>query len=90
MKDILIALSPTKNQYHPVYTAIQKGISKHSTTIQQLLYTTFLISGPKSFECAMLIVNIADQHGFDTAVFEVESVLKYPASKTQEENLQKL
>ena len=78
MKDILILVSPSRNQNYQAYIAIQKEILKHDKKTKRLLYTSFLLTGPKSFQNAMSIVNIADQHGLDTAIFEVESVLKHP------------
>lgn len=79
MKDILIVVSPSQNEDHEAYKAIRKEILKHGTETQQILYTTFLLTGPKLFENAMSIISIADQHGFDNVAFEVESVLKRSA-----------
>lgn len=81
MKDILIVVSPSQNENHEAYKAIRKEISKHGTETKQILYTTFLLTGPKSFENAMSIMRLADQHGFDNAVFEIEAVLKHSDDK---------
>lgn len=84
MKDILIVVSPSGNENQIVYKEIRKEISGYGKEAQQFLYTTFLLTGPKSFERAMSIVHIADQHSYDTAVFEIESVLKHPVDMNPE------
>lgn len=81
MKDILIVVSPTKDDNHRVYREIEKETQQYGTEVQQLLYTTFLLKGPKSFDRAVSITRIADRHGFDIAIFEIEGLLKVPNSR---------
>ena len=84
MKDILIVVSPSKNDDHPVYMELRTEAQKYGKEAQRILYTTYLLTGPRSFETAMSLVSIADQHNFDTAVFEIESVLKLPRAKAEQ------
>lgn len=81
MKNILIVVAPSKEDTHPVYIELQTEADKYGKEAQQILYTTFLLSGPNSFERAKLLVDIADRHGFDTALFEIEQVLRLPEPK---------
>ena len=81
MKDILIVVAPSKEDTHPVYIELQTEADKYGKEAKQILYTSFLLSGPNSFERARLLVDIADRHGFDTALFEIEQVLQLPESK---------
>jgi hypothetical protein len=78
MKDILIVVAPSRESTHPVYTELQTEIDKYDTEARQILYTTFLLSGPSSFERAKLLADIADRHGFQSALFEIEQVLQLP------------
>lgn len=78
MKDILIVVSPSKDENHAVYKEIRKVVSEHKGEIQQILYTSFLLSGPKSFENAMSLARIASGYNFPVAIFEIESCLMYP------------
>lgn len=81
MKDILIIVSPSKEDTHAVYRELETEVKKYGTEAQQILYTSYLLKGPKSFERAMLLLGIAHQHDFDAAVFEIEAPLKVPRSK---------
>ena len=81
MKDILIVVAPSKEDTHPVYTELQTEADKYGTEAKQILYTTFLLTGPNSFEHATSLTDIADRHGFQFALFEIESVLQAPESK---------
>jgi len=81
MKDILIVVSPSKEDTAPVYREIKAEADKYSTEAQQILYTTYLLRGPKSFERAMLLVGIADRYDHEAALFEIESVLRLPPDK---------
>jgi hypothetical protein len=84
MKDILIVVSPSNNDNHPVYIELRTEAQKYGKEAQQILYTSYLLTGPRSFENAMSIVRIADQHNFDVAIFEIESVLKVPRAKAEQ------
>lgn len=86
MKDILIVVSPSKVDTAPVYTEIQTETQKYGTEAQRILYTTYLLKGPKSFERAMLLAGIADRYDHDTALFEIESVLRLPRDQSKEQN----
>lgn len=81
MKDILIVVSPSKEDTHAVYRELEMEAKKYDKEAQQILYTSYLLTGPKSFEHAMSLVYIADRHGFDAALFEIEAVLKVPRSR---------
>ena len=83
MKDILIVVSPSTNDKHPVFMELRTEAQKYGKEAQQILYTSYLLTGPRSFENAMSIARIADQHNFDYAVFEIESVLKVPRAKAE-------
>jgi len=78
MKDILIVVAPSKEDTHPVYIELQTEADKYGEEAKQILYTSFLLSGPNSFERAKLLVDIAHRHGFQSALFEIESVLQVP------------
>lgn len=78
MKDILIVVSPSQDEHALVYTEIQMAIQESSTQAQQILYTTYLLKGPKSFEIAMSIFGIVQKHNHEVALFEIESVLFVP------------
>jgi len=78
MKDVLAVVSPSKDQHDPVYKEIQMEAQKPGIEAQEILYTTYLLKGPKSFETAMLIFDIARRHDHEVALFEVESVLFVP------------
>jgi hypothetical protein len=78
MKDVLMVVSPSREDTHAVYREIRTEARKYGTEVQHILYTTYLLSGPRSFERAMLLVDIADRHGFDVALFEIEAVLRVP------------
>ena len=80
MKDILIVVSPSRKNNDPAYRELETEAEKYGKEAQQILYTSYLLTGPKSFERAMSLVGIADRHGFDAAVFEIEAVLKAPQS----------
>ena len=80
MKDLLIVVSPSKNENHPVYTELQMEAQKHGKEIQQILYISFLLSGPRSFENAMSLVRIASVYSLPSAIFEIESVLMRPVN----------
>ena len=84
MKDILVVVSPSTSDEHPVYMELRTEAQKYGKEAQQILYTSYLLTGPRSFENAMSIVRIADQHNFDSAVFEIESVLKVPRAKAEQ------
>jgi hypothetical protein len=86
MKDILIVVSPSKDDNHPVYREIETEVQQYEEEGQQILYTTFLLKGPKSFERAVTLTRIADRHGFDIAVFEIESILKCPKTRKGEQS----
>jgi len=81
MKDILIVVGPSKEDTHPVYIELQTEADKYGTESKQILYTTFLLSGPNSFERAKVLGDIAHRHNFQFAIFEIESVLQLPAPK---------
>lgn len=81
MKDVLIVVSPSRVDNAPIYTEIQKEAQKYGKEAQRILYTTYLLTGPKSFERAMSLVDIVDQHDHEAALFEIESVLKLPPDK---------
>ena len=81
MKDVLIVVSPSRFDNAPVYTAIQKEAQKYGIEAKRILYTTYLLIGPKSFERAMSLADIADRHDHEVALFEIESVLKLPLDK---------
>ena len=81
MKDVLIVVSPSRVDTAPVYTEIQKEAQKYGTEAQQILYTTYLLKGPKSFERIRLLADIADRYNHEYALFEIESVLRVPEPK---------
>ena len=78
MKDILIVVSPSKVDTAPVYREIKTEVDKYGTEAQRILYTTYLLKGPKSFETAMSIFDIARRYRHEVAIFEIESVLFVP------------
>jgi hypothetical protein len=80
MKDILIVVSPSRENTHAAYRELKTEADKYGKEALQILYTSYLLTGPKSFERAMSLVCIADRHGLDAAVFEIEAVLKRPRS----------
>lgn len=86
MKDILIVVSPSKDDTAPIYRELQMEAQKYGTEAQRILYTTYLLKGPRSFERAMLLAGIADRHDHDTALFEIESVLRLPLDQSKEQN----
>jgi len=81
MKDILIVVGPSKEDTHPAYIELQTEADKYGTESKQILYTTFLLSGPNSFEHAKALGDIAYRHNFQFAIFEIESVLQVPGAK---------
>jgi len=70
MKDILIVVGPSKADTHPAYIELQKEADRYGTESRQILYTTFLLSGPSSFERAKVLGDIAHRHNFQFALFE--------------------
>lgn len=78
MKDILIVVSPSKDDTAPVYTEIRTEAQKLGKETQRMLYTTYVLKGPKSFETAMSIFDIARRYRHEVAIFEIESVLFVP------------
>jgi hypothetical protein len=80
MKNILIVVSPSRKNNDPAYRELKTEADKYGKEALQILYTSYYLTGPNSFEHAMSLVCIADRHGFDAAVFEIEAVLKRPRS----------
>lgn len=76
MKDILIVVLPSKTDNHPIYKELQTEADKYGKEAKQILYTSFLLTGPKSFEHATSLIDIADRHSSPYALFEIERVLK--------------
>jgi len=81
MKDVLIVVSPSRVDTALVYTELQTEAQKYGKEAQRILYTTYLLKGPKSFERAMLLVDIAARHDHEAALFEIEAVLRLPPGK---------
>ena len=78
MKDILIVVSPSQENTDASYIALQKAAEQYGTEATRILYTSFVLTGPRSFEICMSLLRIADQHGLDAGVFELEAVLQHP------------
>ena len=76
MKNILIVVLPSKTDNHPIYKELQTEADKYGKEAKQILYTTFLLTGPKSFEHATSLVDIADRYNSPYALFEIEGALK--------------
>ena len=70
--------------HHFLVFSLRTEAQKYGKEAQRILYTTYLLTGPRSFDTAMSLVRIADQHNFDTAVFEIESVLKLSRAKAEQ------
>ena len=75
MKPLLIVVSPSTGQHQTACKAMKEEAKKIEPTIQQFHETGFLLSGPRSFEAAMLLCSIADKERLPVSVFEIESVL---------------
>ena len=78
MKDLLIVATPSSSKHEDDCNKIGKAILKLEAQLQRPLENTFLVSGPKSFEAAMLACDIAQKESLPVAVFEIESVVLYP------------
>lgn len=85
MQDVLIVVSPSRVDTAQVYREIETEVQKYGTEAKRILYTTYLLIGPKSFERAMLLANIADRHDHEVALFEIESVLRLPLDQSKEQ-----
>jgi len=86
MKDVLIVVSPSRFDTAAVYRKIQTEAQKYGTEAKRILYTTYLLTGPRSFERAKLLSDIADRHDHEAALFEIEAVLRLPRDLSREQN----
>jgi hypothetical protein len=75
MKDLLIVVSPTTGHQRGVCDTMQTEASKINKSVRRVLETAFLVSGPKSFEIAMLLHHIASDNNVPVAIFEIEGLL---------------
>jgi len=78
MKDILIVAKQRRDPGTEPYNTIQREASKYKESVKEIFETTFLISGPKSFEIAMKLCRTASDLSTQVAVFEIESCLLDP------------
>lgn len=78
MKDLLVVLTPRAEKHFDVCSTIAREVRAKSISLRQPLENTFLLSGPKSFEGAMLCRDICDASSIHYAVFEIEGVLCSP------------
>ncbi len=84
MKDILIVTSPSTSHHESIGLKMKTEAEKNGTTVKLFHNTAILLSGPKSFEIARLLENIAERENLPIALFEVEAVLT--PSKEQEDS----
>ena len=78
MKDILIVLKPRINGSREPYNKVKMEAKKYEESVQEILGTAFLVTGPKSFEIAMSLYRIALENDIPVAFFEIESCLLIP------------
>ena len=78
MKDILITLAPRSGNALEVCETIAKGLAALEIPVQRPIETTFLLSGPKSFQGATWCHRTASDNKLPIAIFEVESTLLVP------------
>jgi len=75
MKDILIIVAPNTGVHRDICNTMQTEASNIDKSVQRILETAFLATGPKSFEIATLLHRIASDKGLPVAVFEIEQLL---------------
>ena len=87
MKDILIAVAPYREEHREICKTLSEELQrvciKPEASLQQVLYTAWIISGPKSFDIASVYCDKINQHGLPVALFELESVLHSPEVSTE-------
>jgi hypothetical protein len=87
MKSILITVAPYLEEHRKACTdlfeELQAACTGTEVLYQQVLYTTCIISGPKSFETAATNYHKAIRLGLPVALFEIESVLVVPEDPTE-------
>lgn len=75
MKDLLIVLAPDSQAQREICNTIETEALKIDKSVRRVLETAFLLSGPRSFEIAILLHRIASDKGLPVAVFEIEQLL---------------
>jgi len=78
MKNLLIVVTPHSEKHFDICNTIATELKAQKIPLQRPTETTFLISGPKSFEGAMLCRETCLKHDLLFAIFEIESVLFPP------------
>jgi hypothetical protein len=75
MKELLIIVSPDTGAKREICNIMQTEASNVDKSVRRVLETAFLVSGPKSFEIAILLHRIASENRLPVAVFEIEQLL---------------
>ena len=81
MKDILIVASPTNGKEFEVCNTMRSVVSEEGGDVKYPVDTAFLLTGPKSFEIAARLIDIASRKKLPVAAFEIESVLLFPSQE---------
>jgi len=85
VKDLLFITSSRKRSLHvEAGKKLATAIQEQKEGVKQLLDTTWLLTGPKSFEIVLLLRSIAAEYDLPVVVVEVEAVLFASAQDQQD------
>jgi len=83
VKDLLFITSSRNRVLHvEAGKQLATAIQEQKEGVKQLLDTTWLLTGPKSFEIVLLLRSIAAEYDLPVVVVEVEAVLSPAVSET--------
>lgn len=78
MKDLLIVVTPHAEKHFDICNTIATEVRAQNISLRRPTEISFLLSGPKSFEGAMLCRETCLKYDLLYAIFEIESVLLAP------------
>lgn len=81
MKDILIIVETKTGLSLDICNTMTTVAKESGVGLRRPIETAWLLSGPKCFEIASKLYEIASRKNFSVAVFEIESVLFAPANQ---------
>lgn len=79
MKNVLITASVSSDAHICTCKKISEDMKQYKEEVHQLLETTWLTTGPKSFEKAIEIYSTLQRKSIPVVVLEVEDVLLHDA-----------